>query len=131
MTPREAKEFLVAQIVAEASHHGTPLDDIEQRMLYFTETDWMPEDTWQAAEAFDARYDAPAYEARIKTLIQSLLRRRPELRSEWNNAVATLQAEDHYLLVMTGTVRRRPLVLYVTGVVLAAIVIAYAHHVLR
>ena len=56
-TTREAKEFLIAQIVDEAEREGKSLTDIERRMLYFTETAWMPEDTWQASEAFDRDYD--------------------------------------------------------------------------
>jgi hypothetical protein len=65
---REAKEFLINNIVEEAEHENAPLSDTERKMLYFTETAWMPEDTWQANEIFDRDYDQNAYEHRIAQL---------------------------------------------------------------
>jgi hypothetical protein len=35
---REAKEFLISKIVAEAQHENAPLSETERKMLYFTET---------------------------------------------------------------------------------------------
>jgi hypothetical protein len=39
-TAREAKEFLLAGIVAEAQRENVPLSEIERKMLYLTETGW-------------------------------------------------------------------------------------------
>jgi hypothetical protein len=39
-TAREAKEFLVSEIVAEAQRKNVPLSEIERKMLYFSETGW-------------------------------------------------------------------------------------------
>lgn len=51
--PRDALEFLIAQIVAEAEFEAFPLSEIERRMLYFSETAWVPPDMVDTAEAFD------------------------------------------------------------------------------
>ena len=50
--PREAKEFLVARIVAEANKEGVPLSEVERKMLYFSETDWTLPDIDEVSEAF-------------------------------------------------------------------------------
>jgi hypothetical protein len=39
-TTRDAKEYLVSRIVAEADRAGIQLSDIERKMLYFSETGW-------------------------------------------------------------------------------------------
>ena len=99
-TTREAKEFLIAQIVDEAAREGTPLTDIERRMLYFTETAWMPEDTWQANEIFDRDYDQTAYERRIAQLSTNLKKRPEHDAQQWKQALRILGKEDHYLLIL-------------------------------
>lgn len=99
-TTREAKEFLIAQIVQEAEREAPPLTDVERRMLYFTETAWMPEDTWQASEVFDRDYDMNTYEQRIGQLTTSLKQRPDHDKKDWNAAVRLLKTEDHCLLVL-------------------------------
>ena len=37
---REAKEFLISEIVAEARRENVALSDVERKMLYFTESGW-------------------------------------------------------------------------------------------
>ena len=37
-TAREAKEYLIAQIVAEAEREHVPVSEVERKMMYFTET---------------------------------------------------------------------------------------------
>ena len=95
MTAREAKEFLIEQIIEEANRQNMPLDDIERRMLFFTETGWMPEGMWEASKLFDQRYNQPEYEAKIAALIRGF-----PTTPQWNRAINTLREEDHYLLVM-------------------------------
>lgn len=99
-TTREAKEFLIAQIIAEAEQSGHPLDDIERRMLYYTETAWMPEDTWDASETFDRDYDRDEYERHIGHLTTSLKQRPNHDADSWAAAVHLLNTEDHYLLIL-------------------------------
>ena len=62
---REAKEYLIAQIVMEAEREGTPLSETERKMLYCTETAWTLPDIWEVNEAFERDYDQPAYEAKV------------------------------------------------------------------
>jgi hypothetical protein len=37
---RQAKEFLISEIIAEAQRENVALSDVERKMLYFTETGW-------------------------------------------------------------------------------------------
>jgi hypothetical protein len=37
---REAKEFLISELVAEAQDENVPLSEVERKMLYFTESGW-------------------------------------------------------------------------------------------
>ena len=99
---REAKEYLIAQIVVEAESEGTPLSETERKMMYFTETAWMPPDIWEVNEVFEQDYDAPAYEVKIGNLARRAKDHAAgtnELQV-WKEAVRTLQREDHYLLVL-------------------------------
>jgi hypothetical protein len=101
---REAKEFLVSRIIAEARRENVPLSDVETKMLYFSETGWTLPDMAAANEAFDRDYEQEAYEGKIATLIRNLYanartNNREELDS-WNGAVRTIATEDHYLLVL-------------------------------
>jgi hypothetical protein len=99
---REAKEYLIAQIVAEADRSGMPLSDTERKMMYFTETAWTLSDISEVSEAFDREYDQPTYEAKIGRLAQGTEHRAHETNDlkVWKDAVQTLSQEDHYLLVL-------------------------------
>ena len=101
---REAKEFLVARIVAEANKEGVPLSEVERKMLYFSETDWTLPDIEEVSEAFAREYDDDEYEKKITSLVRNARKRaRKEDRQEfdaWSDAVRMLSKEDHYLLVM-------------------------------
>jgi hypothetical protein len=101
---REAKEFLVARIVAEAQREGVSLSEIERKMLYFSETDWTLPDIDKVSEAFERQYDNDEYEKKIASLIHNArVRARKEDKPEfeaWSDAIRILSKEDHYLLVM-------------------------------
>src|SRR5690349_23643303 len=62
---REAKEFLISKIVAEAQREKAPLSEIERKMLYFTESGWTLPDIMQVSEQFDREYDQDEYEKKI------------------------------------------------------------------
>lgn len=96
---REAKEYLIARIVAEAGRESVPLSETERKMMYFTETAWTPPDMGEVSEAFDRDYDQPTYEAKIGGLAQQARHHADEME-EWKEAVLTLGREDHYLLVL-------------------------------
>lgn len=101
---REAKEFLVGRIAAEAAREGVPLSEVERKMLYFSETGWTLPNMMEVNEEFDRDYDQDEYEQKIAGLIRNFERRaRAENKEEWNawtSAVRTLSEEDHYLLVI-------------------------------
>jgi hypothetical protein len=103
-TPREAKEFLVGEIATQALKSGTPLSEVERKMLYFSETAWTLPDMTEVNEAFEREYDQVRYEKKIASIIRQL--RAGEHRSNsdadhsWTDAVRTLRNGDHYLLVM-------------------------------
>ena len=99
---REAKEYLIARIVAEADRTGILLSETERKMMYFTETAWTLPDISEVSEAFDRKYDQPTYEAKIGRLVQEAEQRANQTNElkVWKDAVRTLKQEDHYLLVL-------------------------------
>jgi hypothetical protein len=98
---KEAKDFLVERIVAEAARDRMPLSEVERQMLYFTEEGGLSKPVRQVSEAFDRDYDVDEYEARIAGLVRSLLTRlNPPDQELWNDAVAKLGDGDHYLRVL-------------------------------
>jgi hypothetical protein len=103
-TGRDAKEFLVGGIVAEAERLSVPLSEIEKKMLYFSEIAWTLPDILEVNAAFDRDYDQAEYEQKIAKLIRSLRaearKRNTRELAEWEEAVRVLRQEDHYLLVM-------------------------------
>ena len=54
---REAKEYLISGIVAEAQRENVPLSEVERKMLYFSETGWTLPDIMDVNDAFDREYD--------------------------------------------------------------------------
>jgi hypothetical protein len=103
-TVREAKEFLVGRIVAEAKQEGILLSDIERKMLYFSETDWTLPDILKVNEEFERNYNQDEYEAKIAGLIRSFWKSTQADNEEeleaWAKAESKLREGDHYLLVM-------------------------------
>ena len=101
---REAKEFLVSKIVAEAQREGVSLSEVERKMLYFSETGWTLPDIMQANDVFERDYVQEDYEDKIRRLICNARKRaqreNPEEFQTWVDATSTLQKEDHYLSVM-------------------------------
>lgn len=104
-TTREAKEFLIRQIVAQAARDGVPLSDVERKMLYFSETAWTLPGMIEVSAEFDRDYDQDDYEKKIGTIVHNLeleLKSKPAATEEWDAAVQLLRSEDHYLLVLIG-----------------------------
>jgi hypothetical protein len=102
-TIREAKEFLVGRIVDEARRTGTPLSDVEEKMMYFSETGWTLEGMYELNAVFEAEYDQGEYEEKIARLIRKLTaaeRSDSEAVRSWRAAEALLRTEGHYLLVL-------------------------------
>jgi hypothetical protein len=101
---REAKEFLVSEIVAEADREGVPLSEIERKMLYFSETGWTLPDIMQVNEEFDSKYNQKTYETKIERLVRHAAKRlrneNPARLQSWAAAIRLLKKQDHYILVM-------------------------------
>src|SRR5437588_2571529 len=103
---RDAKEFLVAQIVQQAQRDGVSLTDVERKMLYFSETDWTLPDIIEVNEEFERDYDQHEYEKKIVGVIRNAQRQARKESKEsgggdsWADAIRLLRKEDHYLLVM-------------------------------
>jgi hypothetical protein len=104
MQVREAKDFLVEQTAEQAQLEGVPLSDLEKRMMYFTESGYVPEDPIALNEEFEAQYDTQEYEQKLAKLLEHAYKRVSEdseaKRKIWDDAIDALRAEDHYLLVL-------------------------------
>jgi len=130
---REAKEFLISRIVAEANRENIPLSEIERKMLYFSETDWTLPEIMQVNEEFDRDYDQDDYEKKIKNLIIRASKHDRKQSSDrydaWLEAIRILQKEDHYILVIAQAAGLRPrgdqLRLLIAGLGAALAVLTY------
>jgi hypothetical protein len=98
---RTAKEDLVERIVAQAKQDGTELSEIERKMLYFTETGWTLPDMAQVSAKFDQEYSQDEYEGKIAQIVLRVHETAGDADEEtWDEAVAVLSSDDHYLLVL-------------------------------
>ncbi|MGA9980197.1 MAG: hypothetical protein WBQ08_16385 [Candidatus Sulfotelmatobacter sp.] len=109
---REAKEFLISQIIGEAQRENTPLSEVERKMLYFTESGWTLPDIMKVNEDFHREYDQDEYEHKIAKLVTKAYERAGKgVRDEydrWWAAIRFLEREDHYILVMIRLAGLRP-----------------------
>lgn len=103
-TVRDAKDFIAGKIVEEAEREGTPLKEVERKMLYFTETGWTLPDMKEVSAEFDRSYDQGEYEQRIGGLAARLQARLEvegeQQRETWDRAIEKLSQGDHYILVL-------------------------------
>ena len=130
---RDAEEFLISHIVAEAERENIPLSEVERKMLYFTESGWTLPDIMQVNEDFDREYDQGEYEQKIAKLIAKSDRRiRKGPRHDydrWWAAIRFLEREDHYISVMVRLADLRPrgdqLRLFVTGLAIVGVILVW------
>lgn len=108
-TVRDAKEFLIRQIMDEADRDGVPLSDVERKMLYFSETGWTLPNMMVISRDFDQHYDQDEYESKIGQIIRRIHEQPGISRDEWQEAVQRLREEDHYLLVLIDGASRNPM----------------------
>ena len=135
MKIREAKDFLVQQIVEQAQRENVPLSDLEKRMMYFSEGTDAVEDPASLNEAFEKQYDTTKYEKKISLLMRQAYTRikkeEPERARRGNSALSTLSKGDHYILVLWGhpvghsSVRFWPVYLSIGLPVAALLLFAY------
>jgi hypothetical protein len=109
---RQAKEFLIPRIVAEAPRQNVSLSEIERKMLYFSESGWTLPDQTSVYEEFDRQYEQDEYKPKIAGLIRKADKHaRKESRDEyeaWWAAVRFLKREEHYISGMIGLAGIRP-----------------------
>src|SRR6202008_3632688 len=106
MQVREAKDFLVQQTAEQAQLESVALSELEKRMMYFTESGYVPEDPIALNEEFEAEYDTEEYEAKIHGLLRRAYARiekeNPGAVRQWKEATRELSQGDHYLSVLWG-----------------------------
>ena len=65
-TAHQAKEFLVSRILDEAQREQVPLSDVEQKMLFFTESGGITQEMALTSDSFDRDYDQDEYEEKLQ-----------------------------------------------------------------
>jgi len=106
MESREAKDFIVEQTLQQAALERVSVSDIERRMMYFTESADAVEDPLELNAEFESQCDASVFEKKMAALMKNtyarIRREDPVAAARWDEAIDTLLAGDHYLLVMWG-----------------------------
>jgi hypothetical protein len=109
-TIKEAKDFLADSIATEAMHEGTPLSEIERKMLYFSETDWTLPDITALNAEFDRDCNENEYQQKIARLVQRIRARNhaqnPVEEEAWDEALLMLSEGHHYLSVLITKERK-------------------------
>jgi hypothetical protein len=110
LNTKEAKDFLVEQTLEQAALEGVPIDDVEKRMMYFTESDAASCDNpIELNDEFEAEHETKEYETKVSRLLHHAYTRlkeeNPERMRNWDQAIRTLRKGDHYLLVMVDQSR--------------------------
>ena len=104
----DAKEFLIGRISNEAERQGSPLAEIEKKMLLWTEVypiRGLPASELQKlAEEFSEQFDDAEFEAKVIGLAKSAFAREEteDVKESDRSAYQLLEKEDHYLNIMLG-----------------------------
>jgi len=98
----DAKEYLAGRIAAQAEREGTPLPEVERKMLWFSETGATLPDMKAVSEEFDRTCNQNEYEQKIATLVRHLqdAGQSDSDEEKWDAAVSILSEGDHYLVVL-------------------------------
>lgn len=105
---REAKQFLVDKICYESEREGTPLTDVERRLLIFSVAEpgtakGIPDEVLNDID--------PDWEARMTALLHNAYDRDrddPERRQGYLDAMLRLKDSDHYILAIAEQVFSKP-----------------------
>lgn len=101
MTKRGAVDFVVAQIIDEASRCGIDLSDTEREVLCFSEGPRTPHRMIEVMEAFERDCDEGQYERKIAGLLRSAHERtRSNQKGDWQAAIERIRDTDVYVGVM-------------------------------
>ena len=97
----KAKEFLVDRVVDQARREKVSLNDVEIRMLGFSESAASAAGT-DTSSTFERDFDDEAYETKIAQLLNHVYDRDVEggLKADWDRHLDEIADHDLYLLVM-------------------------------
>lgn len=111
-TIKDAKDFLAERISSEGDREGSPLTEVERKMLYFSDKDWTLPDMRTVSAAFDHDYDENEFEQKIAALVRKIEARnhaeKPDEEESWDEALLKLSEGDHYLTVLITAARKEP-----------------------
>ena len=94
----EAKEFLIAKVIAQAQRENVPLSDAERKMMYYS-----VDKSSVADEVADQFQDEdPAYEEKMALLFRHAFQYDKAEHLDYINALKELKKEDHYLKILVG-----------------------------
>jgi len=65
----------VQQTAEQARLEGVALSELEKRMMYFTESGYVPEDPITLNDEFEAQYDTQEYEQKLAALLDHAYKR--------------------------------------------------------
>jgi hypothetical protein len=103
-TVREAKEFLIGQLLIDAERQGTELSEVERKMMYFSETGWTLPEMDEVSEAFGRDCNRDDYELKVGELAHRCFAHLRRTNQPAYNAIMqaerVLKQEDHYLYVL-------------------------------
>ncbi|SRR6266568_2345489 len=95
----EAKEFLIAKVIAQAQRDNVPLSDAERKMMYYS-----VEKSTVADEVADQFPDEdPGYEEKISLVFRHAFQYDKAEQVDYINALRELKKEDHYLEILVGS----------------------------
>ncbi len=80
---RDAKTFLIEQIVQQEERACVSLAEIERKMLYFSDTDWTLPDIAEVNEQFEGEYDADVYEKKMANIIRDSVKQAAKAARRW------------------------------------------------
>lgn len=107
MTERDAQDFFIERIVAQANEESEPLSEAQRWMLRYSDSDPDFEVDPDKYDAFEKETSDEAYEARIAGLLRRRFRRDvaayPSATEEYRKAFGVLRQGDYHILSMIAT----------------------------
>ena len=107
---REARGFLIAQIVQQAEFEQSPVSAIERKILDYMEYEDSPFDIREVVVRFAGERDAEELLSRIGSLlVRAYLRMNQEAPREqrkWRDSWKILKKENHFLAAIVGALIR-------------------------
>src|SRR5882762_5952879 len=70
MNPADAKQFIIARLIAEAEVEQVNLSEVEKKMLQFTEAERATQDMAEAVAEFERSCDCDEYQSKVISLLK-------------------------------------------------------------